>query len=449
MKKKYHLIGIGGIGMSALARVLIEKGESVSGSDLSDSALLSDLRKLGVNAFVGHAAEHVTSSMTVIFNTDIKPENPEYKAAAQLGCSLLHRSDLLAQLMSEKKALAITGCHGKTTTTALLASVLHEAGYDPSFAVGGILPQFHANGKHGAGPYFVAEADESDGSFLKYFPEGAIVTNIDFDHLSFFKTKQRQIDAYQTFLKQVRDPNLLLWCGDDPHLQALHPKGVAYGFNDGNPAQCSHFRQEGWHSYFDLSFQGKSYCDIELALLGKHNALNATAVFAQARLLGAPEKNIRKALREFKGVGRRCEKKGEVDSILFLDDYGHHPVEIKATLEGIRKAIGNRRLIAVYQPHRYTRTQECAGMYPQVFDPANVVILTDIYSAGESPIPGVTVDQLMSEVQSSQHLSCAHIPRHLIAAELAQRTLPGDVVVTLGAGNITHAGPETINLIKK
>ena len=327
--------------MSGLARLLLGRKLPVTGSDITSSYVTEGLIKEGAKVYFGHSAQHITPDMRVIYTSDIRPDNPEFLAAQQLKCPLMHRSELLAELMRGYKTLAIAGTHGKTTTTALLTHVLREAKYDPSFAVGGVLPKLHNSG-HGSGDYFVAEADESDGTFLRYSPWGAIVTNIDLDHLDHYKSENALIEAFQAFMEKVSVKDHLFWCGDDVRLHSLQPAGISYGFGEENQLRASHFYQEGWNSLFDIYFQGRHYPKIQLARIGKHNVLNALAVFGMATSIGISENTIRQAFQTFEGVGMRCEKKGEAYGIQFIDDYAHHPTEIQCTLNGLREAVQGR-----------------------------------------------------------------------------------------------------------
>lgn len=444
-QKKYHLIGIGGIGMSSLARILVQKNCEVTGSDLAMTYVTEGLVKQGIHISLVQKAENVPQGATVVYSTDIKTDNPEYQAALRQKNPLQHRSDLLAELLAEKKGLAVAGTHGKTTTTGLLTSALLEGGFDPSYAVGGILPQFQSNGGHGKGDFFVAEADESDGTFLKYHPFGAIITNIDNDHIDHYRTFDQLENSFKTFIAQVTSPNHIVWCYDDPLLKKLSPPGISYGFSPGSAAQILHFRQEGWGIVYDLKWNNILYKEIEVPLVGRHNALNSAAVFILSLTVGVAEKGIRKGLREFGGVLRRCEKKGEAQGILFLDDYAHHPTEIAATLKGIRAAVQERRLIAVFQPHRYTRTRDCLGQFGDIFAVADKIFVTEIYGAREAPIPGVESQKIVEEIGNK---SCL-VERDQLLHHLKDVLQPHDVVVTLGAGDITKFGAEMIKELKQ
>ena len=412
MSPVYHFIGIGGIGMSGLARILLANGTSVSGSDVSFSPTIEGLIREGASIIKGHSGDVIIPGMRVIYGSDIPKNNPEYIAAVSNGCEILHRADLLNDLIQNHYSLAVAGVHGKTTTSGLLSSTLMDAGLDPSFAIGGILSQYHTNARAGQGKYFPFEADESDGSFLKYHPFGAIVTNIDDDHLINYQgSRDRLIQAFHTFMSQVKSTSHLFWCGDDPYLNKLNHPGQRYGFNEGCDWRASHVRQKGFNTYFDIEGEGCIYKDVEVALIGQHNVLNALAVFGLARAFDMEENSIRHAFKSFKGVLRRCEKKGEVNGILVIDDYAHHPTEIATTLLGIRQSIGERRLIAVFQPHRYSRIVDCLGLYGSIFDSADEVLITDVYAAGESPIDNLSHVQIMEEISSACSTPIQYCPR--------------------------------------
>lgn len=445
MTEQCHFIGIGGIGMSGLARIMLSRQATVTGSDIAANYVTEGLIRDGAKVFIGHSAEYISAATTVVYSTDIKKDNPEYSEAVRLKCPVLHRSDFLKQLTVGYKTLSVTGTHGKTTTSALLSATLKTAGLDPSFAVGGIMPQFHSNAGHGKGEYFVAEADESDGTFLKYDSYGAIITNIDFDHMNHFGTESELIQAFHTFAKSVSSSKHLFWCGDDVRLKALALSGIGYGFGPDCILRVIHWEQQEWHLVLDIEFKGKRYSQVKLAAIGRHNVLNGLAVFGMALSLGIHEDEIRKAFATFGGVQRRCEKKGDIQNVLFIDDYAHHPTEIKTTVQGIRQAIGERRLIAVFQPHRYSRTKDCLGTYGGIFTAADEVIVTDIFGAGESPIIGVSHDSIISEIQKCSLNPCRYVPRQKLEQILIEHLRPHDALVTLGAGDITALSSKLID----
>lgn len=448
-QEKFHFIGIGGIGMSGLARILLKKQVSVSGSDIASSYVTEGLKKEGAHITFGHASQNIPENATVVYSTDIREDNPEYQAAIHKKYLTLHRSDLLLLLMKSYKTLSVTGTHGKTTTSSLLAWVMHQGQKDPCFAVGGMIPQFQSNAGYGKGDYFVAEADESDGTFLKYDTYGAIVTNINSDHLNHYGSMTQLIESFKSFLDNVKAKEHLFWCGDNDYLNQLKPEGISYGFNHHCQLHVYNFRQQGWKILFDINWKGHSYKDIELSLIGRHNALNGAAVFGLALSLGVSENDIRKAFSLFGGVMRRAEKKGEIQNILFLDDYAHHPTEIKTTLQGIRQALGGRRLIVVFQPHRYSRTKDClGGLYKGIFEEADELFVTEIYAAGEKPIAGVSSTEVIKEIESDGLTKCRYIERQKICSVLKDFVHTHDVVVTFGAGDITKLSIELLNEFK-
>lgn len=450
MADSYHFIGIGGIGMSGLARLLLSQKIPVTGSDIAFNAVIEGLIREGAIIHKGQTAENVPPRAKVIYTSDVKADNPEYQAAIKMQCALLHRSDLLAELLQGYQALAVAGTHGKTTTSSLLATVLVDANLDPAFAIGGMLPAFQSNARFGKGDFFAFEADESDRSFLKYHPFGAIVTNIDNDHLNNYEDNfDLLVESFKQFMAQVKSFQHLFLCQDDPYLPQLQLPGQTYGFHPNSNWRIATMRQEGFKMVFDLEHQGNLYQHIELALAGRHNVLNAAAVFGLAHTLGVPEASIRHSFKTFKGVLRRCEYKGMCNGVLFIDDYAHHPTEIQTTLQGIRQGIGSKRLIAVFQPHRYTRTQDCLGQYGTIFDAADEVLITDIYGAGETPIPHLSHKLVQQEIQQNSTVPCHYVPRSALGHYLSQSVQPDDVVVTLGAGDITKLGSETLALLEK
>ncbi|MBJ7449131.1 MAG: UDP-N-acetylmuramate--L-alanine ligase [Parachlamydiales bacterium] len=435
----FHFIGIGGIGMSALARIALQSKRQVSGSDLVESVSVSTLRKEKAHIYLGHSKEMISDQMVVVYNTDIKHDNPEFVAAKEKGCRLLHRSELLAHLMLGHKVLAVAGTHGKTSTSALLSYVMMQANCEPSFAIGGLLQGLGINGQKGHGEYFIAEACESDGSFLNYTSHGAIITNIDNDHLNYWKDMQGLKTGFAKFVQNIENNDLLFFCGDDTHLKDMIINGASYGFANHNDLKIYNLKSTTQGVAFSIFFEGKDYVDIHLKSLGHHQALNAAAVFGLCLRLGLKEALIRKGLASFVGVCRRCEKKIDTAALLVLDDYGHHPTEIEATLKAIKQHVGDKRLIVAFQPHRYTRTRDCQGQFNSVFNEADLVIITDLYTAGEAPIDGISHQTLMDEIN---HLNPKYIPRSILAETLHDIARPHDVIVTMGAGDITKVGNE-------
>ncbi len=438
----HHFIGIGGIGMSALAHILLDQGHRVTGSDLKLSSVVRQLQQRGATIFLGQAAENIDASATVVYTTDVKADNVELVEAKRVDCPLLHRSDLLQRLTLMKRPLAVAGTHGKTTTSALLTAVLSRAGWRPSYAVGGIITELGNNGGWGGGDYFVLEADESDGTFLKYAPVGAIVTNVEAEHLNHYGTEEAMQKAYLEFMCHVEDTTSLFWCGDDPVLAGWNYPGVSYGFGPNCQLLGSRFRVGEAGIVYDVSWEGHLFRNVEVSLWGSHNALNSLAVFGMALALGISEEAIRSALKAFRGAKRRLEVRGQVRGALVLDDYGHHPTEVLSTLRALRQAMPTRRLLVAFQPHRYTRTQACLDLFGNAFDSADLVVLTDIYGAGEKPIPGVTTEAFVSKVKEHSRAEVQWAPRNQIARVLFDKLRPEDLLVTMGAGDITEVATE-------
>ncbi len=436
-----HFIGLGGIGMSALARILLQKGKKVKGSDLKMSPLLQELEKEGAEVCIGHQKEAIQDATRVIYSSGIQKDNVEWLAAIEKQLPLFHRSDLLNELMLGKKTLLVSGTHGKTTTTALLASVLLEANLDPSFVVGGIIRSLNTNGRHGEGEYFVAEGDESDGSFLKPAAYAAILTNLENDHLDYWGTPRMLDLAFQQFISQTKD---LFWCCDDERLQQLKTKGFSYGFSEKAHFQIHRFRQTRHGIIFDLN----EHACIELPLFGRHNALNGAAVYALAMHLKISEQIIRKAFANFSGTRRRLEYKGEKHKVVVFDDYGHHPNEIRATIQALSDHTFSRRLVVVFQPHRFTRVRDLFEEFTTCFDDADLVVMTDIYSAGEVPIPGITSAALYAKMRDHMGSKVHFFPRTHLESGVAGLLKPLDVVLTIGAGDVTLAGEPILNLFQ-
>ncbi|MCB1119328.1 MAG: UDP-N-acetylmuramate--L-alanine ligase [Chlamydiia bacterium] len=428
----YHFIGIGGIGMSGLARILLQKGHAVSGSDLGRTPLIAELESLGATIYPTHDAANITEPCTVVYSSSISETNPEICAAKEWHCPLYHRSVLLAELVNSNQGLVVAGTHGKTTTSALLAATLIDAACDPTWVVGGIVAPYGKNSSGGVGPHVVAEGDESDGTLVQYQPHAAIVTNIGLDHLDHYKTEDNLLNTFQTFIHQVKGE--VFWCGDDQRLKSLTPPGTSYGFNANNTLRIAHIRPSGWQTQFDLITHQKTYSNIILNMIGEHNVLNAAAVFGLALSLNISESSIRHTFATFQGVGRRQEHIPYRDGVTLLDDYAHHPTEILATLRAVRQAIGERKLIALYQPHRYSRMETLLGTLSTCFSSADEVIVTEIFAAGEQPRPGVTSEKVYQEIAQT-HPCCSYVPRNELLTAL--KLHDGDCLITLGAGDIT------------
>ena len=440
MRKHYHFIGIGGVGMSGLAHILLSKGEKVTGSDLRASPIVDHLAQKGAGITLGHAEELPAKPDAVIYSTDIPTENSEYLAAKALKIPILHRSELLAQVMSGDTPILVTGTHGKTTTSSMLAHLLVAANFDPSYAIGGYFDGVGSNGRFGKGMYFVAEADESDGSFVRYPSFGAIITNLEHDHMDFWKSEQALLKGYEKFASQVASKEHLFWCYDDPLLRSLELKGHSFGFDEKADLCIENFQQIGWKTTFDLHFKRRHYRGIEISLIGAHNVLNAAATFGMGLKLDVSEEMLRSALKKFRGVDRRLAKVGAVGDVDIYDDYAHHPTEIFSTLRALKCAMHGRRLVVAFQPHRYSRTEYCLDDFADAFIYANEVIVTDIYAAGEAPHPHICSEKIIKEMKAGGFSAAQFVSRKELPKFLKGFLRSGDVLVTMGAGDITHVG---------
>lgn len=431
MQDKYHLIGINGIGMSALAHLLREQNKIVSGSDVVVAEISEILRKKGVTFFCGHKKEQVEKETIVVYSSAIAKDNPELLEAQKLGCKILHRSDLLLQLMQNQKKIAIAGTHGKTTTTALLFSVLKNVA-KTNLAMGGEIIGLNQSGVFQNGEVFVFEADESDRSFLKYMPDALIVTNVEKEHMENYASEEDLQNSFATICRRV-DPNFLVLCADDPFLEKL--PGIHYGFSQQADARIENYTQKGFTLAFDLVFRNKRYTQIELKVIGTHNAKNAAAVFVLCLQLGISEEKIREGLLSFQGVKRRTEITYD-NEVLFIDDYAHHPSEVLTTLQAIRVAVGPRKLNVIFQPHRFSRMREHFHDFAKAFWPASKVYLTNIYAASEPFDPSIDLELLQKKIEKESKVICLYC-KDFSLEEIEKDLESLDVVVTMGAGNVT------------
>ena len=443
--RRIHMVGIGGAGMSGIAEVLLNQGYEVSGSDMSDSAVVRHLRELGAHVAVGHAAENVGDVQVLVKSTAISDENPELVEARRRSIAIIPRAEMLAELMRLRQGIAIAGTHGKTTTTSLTASIFDTAGLDPTVIIGGRLNAYGTNAHLGHGEYLIAEADESDGSFLCLLPIINVVTNVDEDHLDHYKTRQGIDDAFVEFMNNVPFYGLNIVCGDDPGVRALLSRVkrpvLTYGFAEDNvlravPLEC------GVRNNFEVWRNGVKLGQVSLPQPGRHNMLNALAAIGAAMEVDISFEKCAEGLNGFGGVGRRFEFKGEKGGVTVVDDYGHHPAEIAATLATARQVFPGRRIVAAFQPHRFSRTQAHFGEFCKVFDNVDQLLLTEIYAASEKPIPGVSGQSL---AQGIRQVSTTPVEYYQtlndLAAALPNVLREGDVLLTLGAGSITRLGP--------
>ncbi len=449
--KKYHIhfVGIGGIGMSGIAELLLNLGYQVSGSDLKASDITQRLQALGGKVFTGHRPEHVDKADVVVVSSAVAADNAEVLAAQQASIPVIPRAEMLAELMRLKYSIAVAGAHGKTTTTSIVAAVLDRGGLDPTVVIGGKLKSIGTNARLGEGDFIVAEADESDGSFLKMSPAIAVVTNIDREHLDFYRDLKDIQQAFLQFVDRIPFYGLAVLCLDNEPIQDLIPKiqkrYTTYGLSSQADLQAKNVACEGMRSCFQVHRFDRSLGEIRLNLPGVHNMYNALASIAVGLELDVPFATIKEALETLQGVQRRLEIKGETDDITVVDDYGHHPTEIKTTLQAAKEVWPDKRLVVVFQPHRFTRTRALFDEFTRCFYQSDLLLVLPIYSAGESPIEGISSQAVCEGIRNHGHKqvvcidSIADVPGRL--EELVES---GDVLLTLGAGDVWTVGEKFI-----
>jgi UDP-N-acetylmuramate--alanine ligase len=450
--KHIHFVGIGGIGMSGIAEVLLNLGYRVSGSDMRESDTTERLRKLGGEISIGHHAENVTTPHVVVISSAVKNDNVEVMAAREKQVPVIPRAEMLAELMRLKYGVAIAGAHGKTTTTSMVATVLAAGGIDPTVVIGGKLNSLGTNAKLGQGEFLVAEADESDGSFLKLSPTVAVVTTIDAEHLDYYRDIDEIKAAFLTFINKVPFYGVSILCLDQPHIQALIPKVEkryqTYGMSTQADYQARDVSLRPLGSTFRVLHHNEDLGTFELSVPGVHNISNSLAAIAVARELSIELEVIRKALKEFSGVQRRFQIKGEAGGILVVDDYGHHPTEVKATLAAAAAGL-ERRVVVVFQPHRYSRTRHLLEDFFTAFNQADKLVVMDIYAAGEKPIPGISGQALYEGIKKYGHKDVTFIPeREKVVDHLLGALRKGDLVITLGAGDVWKIGEEVVERLE-
>ena len=450
--KKYHIhfVGIGGIGMSGIAELLLNLGYRVSGSDIKPSDITDRLKTLGGTIFKGHAAENIKGADVVVVSSAIDPDNPEVRAAGHASIPVIPRAEMLAELMRLKYSIAIAGAHGKTSTTSIVASVLAEGGLDPTVVIGGRLKSIGSNAVLGEGDFIVAEADESDGSFLKYSPTIAVVTNIDKEHLDFYADLDAIKTVFLNFLDRIPFYGLAVLCLDNEPIQELIPRikkrYTTYGMTSQADFQIRDVEFGQQKSRFDIYHHGNKMGAINLNLPGIHNVYNATASIAVGVELNIAFGQIKRALETAEGVQRRLEIKGECRGVTVIDDYGHHPTEIKVTLETIEENWQNRRRVVVFQPHRYSRTRALFDEFSRAFYQSDVLLVLPIYAASEKKIEGVTSQNLCEEIKAHGHKEVIYADSFDAAfSHLKQILQPGDVLLTLGAGDVYKIGEMFLN----
>ena len=458
MNKSYHFIGIGGIGMSALASLLLDKGFKVSGSDVRTNPVIDRLKKQGAEIFLGHASQNIDGSDCIVFSSAISNSNPELMEAQKKQIPILQRAKLLAELMRGHIGITIAGAHGKTTTSSMIANLLVMAGFRPTTAVGGIVSGSNSHAQLGKGKYFVTEVDESDGSFLYFLPHYSVITNIDFEHIDYYRNWQNILAAYKKFIGQTVEDGIILGYGDDERLLKLLKESKknfkTYGFspqNDFYPAQIA-FNQ--FESRFHCMSDGKDLGQVILNTPGKHNVANALACISLGLNLSIDFDVICNSLKEYRGVQRRFQLKGVVDDIWVIDDYAHHPTEIRAILDTAQlfkqslPGQGNE-LITVFQPHRYSRVKGLMIEFAESLIQSDHLIVTDIYAASENPIDGITAENLCEKIRERSNKPVHYVSKEGIVDYLLEIVKPQDIVMTLGAGDITNIADQFINTLKQ
>lgn len=454
--RSIHFVGIGGVGMSGIAEVLLDHGFAVTGSDLRENDYTKRLVDKGATLFRGHASTNVQDADVVVFSSAVPRDNPELVEARAQSIPVIGRAEMLGELMRLKDGIGIAGSHGKTTTTSLVATVLRDAGLDPTVVIGGKLNALGSGAASGAGDLLVAEADESDGSFLHLTPAIAVITNIDPEHLDHYGDLEAVKDAFASFANRVPFYGLVIGCLDSPHLQAILPRidkrTATYGLAAQADYRARDLDMQGLSVGFEVVRRGESLGRFEVRMPGVHNVMNALATIAVADELQVPHDDVREALRTFGGVQRRFTIVGETsvgegEPVTVVDDYGHHPAEVVATLEAAQRAYG-RRIVVAFQPHRYSRTHHLFDELTRAFNRADVVFLTDVYAAGEKKIEGADSEHLTRAIRAHGHRDVTHVPNRTDLAEAIRARLePGDVVITLGAGDITKTGRELLALL--
>lgn len=447
-----HFVGIGGIGMSGIAEVLHNLGYEVTGSDIRESETTRGLSNLGIRVMIGHKPDNIDNAHVVVISSAISEDNPEVIEARRRAIPVIPRAEMLAELGRLKYSVLVAGAHGKTTTTSLIATVLGHAGMDPTVVIGGRLRATGSNARLGQGDFLVAEADESDGSFLKLSPTIAVVTNIDREHMDFFKDMDNLKEAFLSFVNKVPFYGLSILCMENQHvrdiLPKIHRRFLTYGLSEKADVKAVNIRQGTLSITFHVLFREDDLGEFHVPVPGLHNVLNCLAAISVARELRIDTEKIREALKGFKGIQRRFEFKGEIRGIKVFDDYGHHPEEIKNTIMAAKQSFPDSRLVAVFQPHRYTRTRDLFEEFPFAFSGIDLLYVLDIYPAGEGPIRGINSEALVKEI-NNQIGNVAHYrpEKDKLLVELTATLNRGDVLLTLGAGDVWKIGEELLKIL--
>lgn len=450
---RIHFVGIGGIGMSGIAEVLLNLGYTISGSDLEDSPLVERLRKLGANVAIGHDGANVQDAQVIVYSSAVTVDNPEVSEARNRKIPVIPRAEMLAELMRMKYSIAVSGSHGKTTATSMAAALLTDAGMDPTIVIGGRLGSIDSNAKLGQGEYLVAEADESDRSFLKLLPTLAVVTNIDAEHLDTYENLADIQDAFIQFVNKVPFYGAGILCCDDPAVQAILPKlerrYITYGFSTQANLQARAPKVAEFTSSFDLYWKDDKLGRVELRTPGRHHIANALSALAVGLELRLPVEGMFESLERFENADRRMQLIGEAGGVMVIDDYGHHPTEIIATLGTVKEAWG-RRIVCVFQPHRYTRVHALMKEFWTSFNESDILVVTDIYPAGEKPIEGIDAEQMAEGIKGYGHGDVLFIDNlDDVPAYLMECLQPGDVLITLGAGDVWKVARKTLTMLEE
>jgi len=449
-----HFIGIGGIGMSAITQVLLRRGWRISGTDVHESSTLDKLRRMGAEIAIGHHPKHLVGRPLVVYTSAASYDNPERLAARKRGLTQIHRASMLARAMEGSTGIVISGTHGKTTTTAMTALIFAEGGLDPCAVIGGEVEALDGNVRCGGGEYFVVEGDESDGSLVELRARYAILTNIEEDHLAHFRDLDQIVELFRTFIASLPPDGRLYYCIEDQALrravEGAPCRTVGYGLSEGAEILAREIRPEGFGSSFELEVEGHNLGTIHLRVPGRHNVLNALGPIALGLECGAPLEAIRRALAQFRGVRRRFEVVGQVDDVLVVDDYAHHPSEIRATLACARGLDPSRRVVGVFQPHRYSRTLHLHQHFSDAFEDCDELLLTDIYSAFEEPVAGVDGTMIFEAVKGHGRPAVRYFESmEPLADELAAMVRPGDLVITMGAGDIHTVATQLVEKLRE
>ncbi len=451
-KTRVHFIGIGGIGMSGLAQLLLAQGLRVSGSDLKHSQLIEKLKCLGADIVIGHAAANIKDAKLVIYSSAIKQDNPELAAAYSRKITVLSRAEALAVLANQKQSIAVTGAHGKTTTTSLISHLLVKSGCQPTVCIGGELFSLNGNAFLGTGHYFVLEADESDGSFLSFNPLYSVVTNVDREHLDYYRNLEDIKAGFLKFMDNTRREGCIFFCQDDLLLvrmaAALDKRSFSYGLSSGADIFAQDIKMQDGLTQFNCVYRGQMLGEIFVRIPGRHNIYNALAAAALGLELGLDFSSIQDGLGSYQGVRRRLELKLKEKDLLIFDDYAHHPTEIRATLEALRD-FRHKRLLAVFQPHRYTRTKFLIDDFGNCFRGVDSLIITDIYSANEAAIKGVSAETICQKAREAEIQDVRFLPKEDILGYLLKKIQPGDLIVVMGAGDIGSVADALVKRLKR